>query len=106
MTQVDVLYHAGRIQSIKVEGHAGQDELGKDLACAGISTAVVGIYNMLEAKGFMKDGNLANVESGYSYFEIFKDSDEYQIILETLLKILETVEFSYAQYVKINTREV
>lgn len=42
MTHVDVVYHAGQIQSIKVEGHAGQDEYGKDLACAGISTAVVG----------------------------------------------------------------
>lgn len=41
MTHVDVVYHAGQIQSIKVEGHAGQDEYGKDLACAGISTAVV-----------------------------------------------------------------
>ena len=58
MTHVDVVYHAGQIQSIKVEGHAGQDEYGKDLACAGISTAVVGIYNMLEAKGFMKDAIL------------------------------------------------
>lgn len=106
MTQVDVLYHAGRIQSVKVEGHAEQDEYGKDLACAGISTAVVGIYNMLEAKGFMKDGNLANVESGYSYFEVFNDRDDYQIILETLVKILETVEYSYEKNVKINTREV
>lgn len=106
MTHVDVVYHAGQIQSIKVEGHAGQDEYGKDLACAGISTAVVGIYNMLEAKSFMKDGNLANVESGYSYFEIFNNREDYQIILETLLKILETVEYSYEQYVKINTREV
>ena len=47
MTHVDVVCHAGQIQSIKVEGHAGQDEYGKDLACAGISTAVVGIYNCL-----------------------------------------------------------
>ena len=103
MTHVDVVYHAGQIQSIKVEGHA---EYGKDIACAGISTAVVGIYNMLEAKGFMKDGNLANVESGYSYFEIFNNREDYQIILETFIKILETVEYSYEQYVKINTREV
>ncbi len=54
----------------------------------------------------MKDGNLANVESGYSYFEIFNNREDYQIILETLLKILETVEYSYERYVKINTREV
>ena len=54
----------------------------------------------------MKDGNLANVESGYSYFEIFNNREDYQIILETLIKILETVEYSYEQYVKINTREV
>ncbi len=29
MTHVDVVCHAGQIQSIKVEGHAGQDEYGK-----------------------------------------------------------------------------
>ena len=37
---------------------------------------------------------------------IFNNREDYQIILETLLKILETVEYSYEQYVKINTREV
>lgn len=86
MTHVDVVYHAGQIQSIKVEGHAGQDEYGKDLACAGISTAVVGIYNMLEAKGFMKDGNLANVESGYSYFEIFNNREELSVYSRNFIK--------------------
>ena len=102
MTHVDVVYHAGQIQSIKVEGHAGQDEYGKDLACAGISTAVVGIYNMLEAKGFMKDGNLANVESGYSYFEIFNNREDYQIILETLLKILKLTLGRYNTMLKLD----
>lgn len=37
MTHVDVVYHAGQIQSIKVEGHAGQDEYGypslKNIMC-------------------------------------------------------------------------
>ena len=43
MTHVDVVCHAGQIQSIKVEGHAGQDEYGKDLACAGISLSLIHI---------------------------------------------------------------
>ncbi|WRK55922.1 ribosomal-processing cysteine protease Prp [Coprobacillaceae bacterium CR2/5/TPMF4] len=37
---------------LKISGHANSDEYGKDLVCAGVSTASIGTLNMLVKKIF------------------------------------------------------
>ena len=41
-----------QIINLKVTGHANSDVYGKDLVCAGVSTASIGVLNMLVKKVF------------------------------------------------------
>ena len=52
---------------LKVEGHSGYAEKGKDIACAGLSTLVVSLANMLEESGFkFKIPPLVIIKEGYA----------------------------------------
>ncbi len=42
------------IVNLKISGHANSGEYGKDLVCAGVSTASIGALNMLVKKDFSK----------------------------------------------------
>lgn len=52
MINVLIKKKQNHIINLKITGHAGSDVYGKDLVCAGVSTAGVGVLNMLSKKGF------------------------------------------------------
>ena len=52
MIKVTVKKKDNYIVDLKISGHANSDEYGKDLVCAGVSTASIGTLNMLVKKIF------------------------------------------------------
>lgn len=104
MIKVKLAYHDAALTYIKVSGHANSDEYGKDLVCAGVSTIIVGVYNTLEKLGMLDIGTF-KVEEGLAEFTIHKITRESQLILETLVTTLETIEYSYGDFIQIKKME-
>ncbi len=96
-----------QIIQITIKGHALSDEFGKDLICASVSTVITGIINELMKRNYFKDGKgCYELDEGFADI-IIDDSDrDVEVVLETLVTILETIENSYPEYLKITLREV
>ena len=85
---------SGRIRKFTVTGHAGYDDPGKDIVCAGVSAVTVGAVNAIEKltgimpKTSMRGGWLsaAAPESGDAVLDT-----QVQWLLEGMVVSLETI---------------
>ncbi len=98
MISVVITRKNSKVTSLKVSGHAEYDKRGKDIVCAGVSAIVIGGFNALAEKNskvdFLVNDNVSKVE--------IKDmNEELQIILETMIIQLKTIQQSYAKYLNI-----
>lgn len=98
---------SGLITSFTMKGHAGYDESGKDLVCAGASAVSFGSLNAVMAlTGIIpdidqgEDGGLLScrVPDGLSEDK----RDQVQLLLEGMIVSLKTIEEEYGQYIQIN----
>lgn len=90
MIQITIKRQQKKIKKICVCGHAGSDEFGKDLVCAGVSCIVSGMMNAIDL--FMKDTCDLLVEKNEMQFLILNENKEVQIILEAMIIQLKTVQ--------------
>ncbi len=104
MIKVKIKMHGQEYKEIKVTGHANSAEYGKDLVCAGVSTTIVGTYNTLEKFNELNHGEFI-VQEGFAHFIINQPTRENQLILETMVTTLETIEFSYGKFIHIDKQE-
>lgn len=108
MIQVTITRNASdrSIRSYVVEGHAEFDEPGKDIVCAGVSAVTVGTVNSVESllgvvlmhdveHGFMEIIVPDHLESGVS--------EKVQLLLESMVVMLQSIEQSYGEYIAIKT---
>lgn len=101
MIRVSAIYKDNFIQSITISGHAQSNESGKDLVCAGVSAISTGICNELDHRGFLTGFGKITLKEGFIQIEVNQFRDDFNIILETLITSLKTVEESSKQYIKI-----
>lgn len=95
------------ILQITVSGHAQSAEYGKDLVCAGVSTACIGIANALVHYQFLsKSLGTIEIKDGFIDIKVHQDNDQIQVVLGTFEVMLKTVEESYSKYMKIEKMEV
>ena len=91
----------GTYQGFTCSGHADYSKNGQDIVCAGVSACVVGAMNALEDhKKFefiMEDGHVLIKKIGDEKLSIHN-----QIVLQTLLVQLKTIEESNKKFIKIN----
>ena len=98
MISVNVSFMGKDVKSLTVSGHANYDKYGKDIVCAGVSAVVTGGINALENQ--VENIEIINEENLLGVKVI--NSNEYiQIVLNTILIQLETIENSYKKYIKI-----
>jgi len=95
---------SNRIVSFAVEGHANYAEHGMDIVCAGVSAVSVGTVNAVEAlagvelPAKMKDGWLSSRIPLLDQPEL---DQKVQLLLESMVVMLDTIAQSYGNYVKI-----
>ncbi|MGG1555497.1 ribosomal-processing cysteine protease Prp [Paenibacillus ferrarius] len=96
------------ITSFVVEGHAEYDVPGKDLVCAAVSAITVGTYNSIETlTGVIP---IHEMEPGLMDIS-FADSarldsgtwSQVQLIIESMVVMLQTIEDNYGDYITIET---
>lgn len=107
MIKVSIKEKQQQILEIEVSGHAESAEYGKDIVCAGVSSACVGIANALVKNHFL-DNHLGELEvqEGFVFIKVNQSDSVVQVVLETFVTILETIEESYSKYMKITKMEV
>jgi hypothetical protein len=93
-----------RIESFAVSGHAGYDDPGRDIVCAGVSAVTVGAVNAIEKlTGIVPE---AEMRSGFLTAKMPRDadpalSDRAQLLLEGMVVALEAIVEQYGKYVQI-----
>ncbi|WP_046173953.1 ribosomal-processing cysteine protease Prp [Domibacillus indicus] len=97
---------SGCISSFTMEGHAGFDDSGKDLVCAGASAVSFGALNAVMAlTGIIpdieqgKDGGLLSCRVPDGLPEA--KQEQVQLLLEGMIVSLQTIEEEYGQYIQV-----
>lgn len=102
MIQVNVQSKDNWIIGMNVKGHAEYAEHGNDLVCAGVSCIMFGLCNALDM--------LCNIEaeavSNNININIEKPNDHTQLVMQTAIIQLQTVEQQFSQFIKIKIQEV
>lgn len=94
-----------RIMAFTIEGHANYAKHGKDIVCAGVSSVSVGTVNAIEKlagaelPATMKDGWLSSEIPALSDSEA---NERMQLLLESMVVMLDTIEKSYGKHVVIH----
>ena len=95
MIKVNLIKQDDQVIGLEVTGHANAAEYGKDLICAAVSSILTGGFNAFSEE----DMNECSLEEGYA--KVVVCSDKGQIILDTLIVQLKTIEISYPKNIKI-----
>ena len=98
MIKVLIKREENKFVSLEVKGHANSAENGKDLVCAGVSAVINGgLNNLQELKKFdIKSSD------GYAYVEAKEAiSSHDEVVIETIITGLKTIEESYSQFITI-----
>lgn len=107
MIDVTIKSSKSEIKQITISGHALSGDPGFDLVCAGVSTLVYSVLNTLDYKGaFKKPDCIYEIEEGFTDIQVLSYQNDYQVVLETLMIGLMTVEESHNDNIKITKVEV
>lgn len=108
MINVEVLKDKELIKTITVNGHADYAENGQDIVCAGVSAVVIGGINAIDEldEDVVFDVSMNEDITGHITYRSIESTKKEQIILNTIIISLKTIESSYQKFVKIKTREV
>lgn len=99
MISVNVSFIGSDVQTLMVSGHANFAQYGKDIVCAGVSAIVFGGMNALES---FKDNVEFIQKENEVGIKVIHNHPTIQIVLNTILIQLETIENSYKNNIKIN----
>lgn len=108
MIQVSLSTSDSKILSMNVTGHAKSAKRGQDLVCASVSSITTGALNALDryTPGVcalqLHDGDDAWIDIQVRDIQ----NNDAQIILQTVLTQLETIENNYSKYIHITKQEV
>ena len=108
MIKVDFKRQANRLVSFTVSGHAGFDEYNRDIVCSAVSaltiTVINGLTEVLKVKADFA------VEEGYTQLSLSRLSeaeiDKCQVLMETLLLGIKSMEIQYGKYIMLKMEEV
>jgi uncharacterized protein len=110
MTNVKFYNRSNKIIGFKIYGHAAPRELALDvdLTCAAISaisqTTLIGILEVLKIDATYK------IEDGFLNLTLQNQSNEdierCQVLLETMLLGLRSIEITYSDYINVELEEV
>ncbi|MCB2292531.1 ribosomal-processing cysteine protease Prp [Clostridium algoriphilum] len=110
MVKVEIVRSSGKVVSFKIKGHAmpKEKQLDIDLICGAISaisqTTVIGIEEVLKIKAKY------DIEDGFLNFNLeeqtLEDIERCQVLLETMILGLKSIEITYGKYIKVETEEV
>lgn len=108
MINVLVLKEEKKIKKIVIDGHANYAENGFDIVCAGVSAVSFGIFNAMDVldDDVVFDISANEDQTGHITYRSLESTEKEQLLLETLIISLKTIEESYSKFINIDIREV
>ena len=108
MIKVNFKRQANKLVSFTVSGHAGFDEYNRDIVCSAVSALTITVINGLTE--ILKVKAEIVVEEGFTELSLSRLSDteidKCQILMETLLLGLKSMEIQYGKYIMLKMEEV
>lgn len=86
------------IKEIKIVGHAKYDTYGKDIVCAGVSSALITTVNACIR--FDSDSIEYNEENNF-FLKNKKEDEVTNLLLENLVDILKSIQEKYKKNIEI-----
>ena len=85
---------------IRVSGHAGYEEAGKDIVCASVSSIITTTINAVirldeSAIGYEE-------QEGMVQIDIIKHNDITDTLILNMVELLKELEKEYSKYIKIS----
>lgn len=99
MIQVSVKRQSKSLLSLSIKGHAGVAKVGENLICAGVSSVSYGLLNAIDELA----PNTCDIiiDDGYIEISILKATKNLDIIINTGIIQLRTMQESYPDLIRI-----
>ena len=98
MIKVLIKREENKFVSLEVKGHANSAPHGEDLVCASVTAILAGGFNNLESPKSFE----LKLEEGYALAKAINEvSSHDEIVLETIICSLKTIEESWPQFIRI-----
>ena len=103
---IDVIVFAkdSKYTGLKVSGHAGFVEEGRDIFCAAVSVLTVNLVNSIER--FCDDDFAVDVSDGFFHLTLNERSEKSGVLLDACILGLMDISEEYSDFIKINLQEV
>jgi uncharacterized protein len=98
-----------QINSFTLSGHADSGPYGHDLVCAAVSAVSIGSINAIEVLCGVEPKIETRDNGGFLKMILPSNIDEHtferiQLIIQTMIVSLETIERDYGQYITISDK--
>ena len=98
MINIIIYQEENIIKKVSIKGHSQYAPKGEDIVCAGVSAIGIGTVNAIYEIKKLKP----KFQSKDGFLELeFNDEHDEQVIAQTMLVQLKSIEESYKEYVKI-----
>ena len=98
---------SGNLCGFECEGHAGFDEYGKDIVCAGVSALVLTCINSIEMLLGEEAETSSDEEKGFVSMQLKeKPSSEAELLMESMLLGIEMIAENYKNRIRFSNKEV
>jgi len=99
---------SGNLVSFKVNGHADFDEYNRDIVCSAVSVLTYAIINGIT--DVVKVNADFEIRDGFSTLSLekqpLKDIEKCQVLMETMLLGIKSMEIQYGTYITLKMEEV
>ena len=98
MIKIKVKYNDNYIKEVKITGHAGYDDYGKDIVCASSSSIVITSCNLI----LKLDESAIKVTQKEGLIEVIviKEEEIVNKVLENMISMLKELSNDYKENVK------
>lgn len=98
MIKIKVKYNDNYIKEVKITGHAGYDDYGKDIVCASSSSIVITSCNLI----LKLDESAIKVTQKEGLIEVIviKEEEIVNKVLENMISMLKELSKDYKENVK------
>lgn len=102
MIKVNVKRQNDKIYELVIKGHAGYDEIGKDIVCAAVSSMAITTINGIIA---LDDSIDYEENSGLLKIRTLKDTEINNKLLDNLVRMLEELSEQYPKNIEIRNED-
>ncbi len=106
MIEITIYTRDGRYIGIRSSGHAGYEDSGKDIVCAGVSVLLINLVNSIES--FTKADLSVENDDGYLCIKLSEPiEDKSGLLLDScILGLMDIAEEYGEDFVNIKLQEV